>query len=212
VLAVLAFLNATLMLDVRGGRLPASEGITFDRMLDSAYERVGNPFSFPMNAWVAWRYGAGPTLFDQLGSRTYTDLLIDIGTPGDAPFLTSGWFDREEGADASFRWSSGPASSLVVPLREPADYVLDLRCTPFTYPGAPTQTLDVIVNGRPTARFELAPGWNERRVELAASTIRPDLNLIELRYGYSRSPRDSGTGDDPRELAAACDWIRLTRQ
>jgi hypothetical protein len=210
---VFVFLNVAVALDVKRGRLPASEAITFDAALDSAYARAGNPFSFPMNAWVAWRYGGGPTLYDRLRGRTYNNLLIDVGEPGDEPFLTEGWFARERAPDVSFRWSAGPRSALVVPLKAPpVDYQLDLRCAPFGFPGAPEQTVTVVVNGQSVTMRRLTPGWSEQRVAVGADAMRANLNRIELRYGYSRSPRDAGTGDDSRELAVQCDWIRLTRQ
>ncbi len=212
VLGALVLLNASVMIDVRRGRLPASEGITFDAMLDSAYERVGNPFAFPMNAWVAWRYGGGAALYDRLEGRTFNNLLIDVGEPGDAPFLTSGWHDRERAPDVSFRWSAGMASSLVVPLKEAVSYRLALRCAPFAYPGAPDQTMDVVVNGRTVTVIRLGPGWSEPAVSLEPGMLRAGLNRFDFRYGYSRSPREVGQGDDPRELAVECDWIRLTRE
>jgi hypothetical protein len=209
---VLVFVNAAVALDVRRGRLPASEATTFDAMLDSAYARAGNPFSFPMNAWVAWTYGGGPVLYDQLRGRTYNNLLIDVGEDADEPFLVEGWFARERAPDLSFRWSAGARSALVVPLKEPAAYRLDLRCAPFGFPGAPGQTVEVVVNGRSVTTLRLVPGWNDLGVALDAMVMRANLNRIELRYGYSRSPRDAGLGDDERELAVQCDWIRLTRQ
>ena len=62
--------NVAFMLDVHDGRLPSGEGITFDRMFDSVYARVGNPFSFPQNAIVGWTYRVGWPFYDKQEGRT----------------------------------------------------------------------------------------------------------------------------------------------
>jgi hypothetical protein len=154
----------------------------------------------------------GAVLYDQLGGRTYNNLLIDVGESGDAPFLTAGWYDRERTPDISFRWSAGPTSSLVVPLKEPADYLLELRCAAFSFPGAPDQAAQIAVNGTVIGALRMQPGFTEQEVAVPAALLRANLNRIVFRYAYTQSPRDAGLGDDARELAVECDWIRLTRQ
>jgi len=98
-----------------------------------------------------------------------------------------------------------------VPLVEPDDYALDLRCAPFTVPGAPEQTVDVTVNGKPVASLRLPPGLTEQHVVIPASVLRANLNRLAFRYGYVRSPTSVGLGEDSRELGVQCDWIKLTR-
>jgi hypothetical protein len=213
VLGALLVVNAAFMLDVRTGALPNRDGITFDRILDSLYTRLGNPFSFPMNAGVAWKYGVGMPLYDKLLGRTYNNLTIDLGEPDDERFLGPGWSVREHAPGFSFRWAVGTQSVLVVPLKEATDnYRLVLRCAPFTYAGAPApQIVEVMVNGQSTGRLTLDRGAFPYTIEIPARLLQPNLNQIRFRYSYATAPSAAGLSDDPRLLAIQCDSLQFTR-
>ena len=146
VLAAVVAVNVFVMTDVRRGVLPADAPITFDRVFASFYERVGNPFSFPMNAFFVKKYEGSYTLYDRLGTRTF-NFRLDVGSGDDESFLVRGWSEAEQSGGFTFCWSEGPESSLLVPLRESAEYRLLVRCEPFRYPGSGRQVMQVIANG-----------------------------------------------------------------
>ena len=101
--ALLLF-NTVFMLGYRNGTASLTEqGVTFSSVMDELYEHVGNPFSLPMGAYVAWRYDVGLPVYDRLRGRTYNTLLIDVGRPNDERFLGHGWSAREQNPDFSFR-------------------------------------------------------------------------------------------------------------
>lgn len=201
--------NTLFMLDVRSNALPAGEGISFDRVLQSFYRRVGNPFSFPLSAYIAWKYDAGMSLYDRLRGRTYSNVTIDLGEGDDELFLGNGWSSRERAPAHSFRWTAGQESTVIVPLRRAADYELELVCAPFLYPGAPRQVVEVLVNGTSVAKVGLDKGMRAYRVRVPADAVRRDLNLLRFRYAYAASPRAVGLSDDTRHLAVQFDALRL---
>jgi hypothetical protein len=204
--------NAAFMLDVKNGTLPADQGITFDRMMGAVYTRVGNPFSFPMNAGVAFGYDVGLPAYDRLAGRTYNNLSIDLGEPEDQMFLGPGWSGAEAAPDFSFRWAVGRESIVIAPLKEVDNYRLELRCGPFAYPGSPSpQEVEVLTNGRPAGRISMDKGLSHYAVEVPAALLRPNLNQFLFRYHYVMSPAAVGLSKDERELAMQCDWLRLTR-
>ena len=204
-------LNTVFILDLRQGRWPAQEGVTFDDILGSLYERLGNPFSFPVNAGIAWSYDVGLPLYDRLKGRTYNNLEIDIGAPGDERFLGEGWFGRERDPRFTFRWSAEDESVVVVPLKESDDYRLEIQCAPFAYPGALPQTIELVVNGTVLDTITVEPGLHLYAREIPARLIRPNLNQFRFRYGYATSPASQGLSADPRRLGVQVAMVRLTR-
>lgn len=223
VLSVFVICNAFLLIDVRDNVLLSGEGITFDRMIDSAYRRTGNPFSFPANILFAWKYASTLHDYDQLGARLFNNVHIDVGSEGDEKFLGRGWGGREAGPDYAFRWAVTRESTIVVPLKAPlvlrpgdvqeqAAYRLRFRARPFRYPDAPTQSIEVWVNGRHLTTRELAPGMHEYQIEIPGRFLRRNLNGVRLRYAYARSPREAGLAEDSRPLAAQFDSIEFLRR
>ena len=155
VVGTLVIANLFFMSDVRLGRLPSGQGVTFDQIINSTYSRVGSPFSFPANMLYAWRYGTSLVQYDQLGRREYRNALIDLGEEHDGQFLTTGWSEREREPGMSFRWAVTAESRLVVPVRRRADHLLEFRAQPFTYPGAPAQSVSISVDREVVAEYEL---------------------------------------------------------
>ena len=213
ILGALVTLNAVSMLDLKTGRLPADEAITFDRVQDSMYRRFGNPFSLPWNAFVAWKFDVDLTVYDKLRGRTYNNLTIDLGEDEDERFLGGGWATRERAGAASFRWATGLESIVVAPLKVRVDdYRIELRCAPFRYPGATgPQTVTVLVNDREVGRLALADAQAAYTVEVPAVALRAGLNQVRLRHGYAVSPAQAGLSTDNRALAVQYDAIRLSR-
>jgi len=208
-LAVLVGVNLAVMADTRRQALRSSEAVTLTDMVASTYSRVGNPFSFPFNAWVAWRYDADWGLYDRLKGRTFSNIDIDLGEPGDDMFLGHGWLAPESDGSGNFRWMPGPAATLVVPLRFPARYRLEFVCEPVTLPNAARQSVTIVVNGERITQVGLAPGVSRYEAEIPASAWRVNLNQIQFVAAESITPRDAGLGPDPRALAVKFDSLRL---
>ena len=211
VLVVFTAVNVALMRDVRGGALPADRPITFDQMSMSVYSRVGNPFSFPMNAFTAWRFGGGMDLYDRLGSQTFNSFRLDIGSGDDGKFLVKGWSGEEGDAGHTFRWSTENESSLVAPIKEAVTYRLHVRCEPFAYPGSVPQVMEVVVNGRSVESLLLDSGWRDYEVNIPQTSMRAGLNEVRFRYLYAVSPRSVSTSSDSRQLAVRFESIALLR-
>jgi len=210
-MAVLIAGNFIVMSDVRSRRLPMGEAITFMDVMSSVSDRVGNVFSFPYNLYVAWRFDTDYMFYDRLKGRSFNNLEIDFGDEYDGGLLGGGWHDREHNDALNFRWASGPASSVIVPLRSGDRYRIEVACQPFSYPNSPPQILKIDVNRHEVAAIELRPGLQTYTIELAAGMFHPNLNLIQFRYAYSKSPAEVGLSTDGRSLAVLFDSLKLKR-
>ena len=211
VLVVFTAVNFALMRDVRDGVLPADRPITFDHISMSVYSRVGNPFSFPMNALTAWRFGGGMELYDRLGSQTFNSFRLDIGSGEDDRFLVKGWSGAEGDSDLTFRWSTGDESSLVAPIKEAVTYRLRVRCEPFAYPGSVPQVMQIIVNGKSVESLLLDSGWRDYEVNIPDTSMRVGPNEVRFGYLYAVSPRSVSASSDGRQLAVRFQSIELLR-
>jgi hypothetical protein len=212
-LLALLLYNAAFMLGMRDRSIPAGEGVPFDRAIGSLYDRFGNPFSFPMSAYVAWRYDTGLAAYDRLRGHTYNNIDIDVGAPGDQPFLGTGWAAAETEDAATFRWSQGDYSVVLAPLKTDVDpYRLEVEWAPLLDPALRRQVVDIDVNGRTVASVTLGPGLRRDQVEIPAAALRAGFNQLRFRYRYVLSPRDLGHSDDARRLAVRFSTIVLRRQ
>lgn len=200
------------MLDVKRGTLPTEEGVTFDRMMRSVYSRLGNPFSFPKNAQVGWRYDVPLAFYDRLGSQTFNNLRVDVGENADERFLGVGWSFRETGSGISFRWAIGKESSFLAPLKSATAYRLEFVCQPFDYAGAPLQVIQILANGEVTGRVALSKGLRTYTVKIPEDLLRHNLNEIRFRFQRATSPASLGLSGDGRPLAARFDKVSLIRR
>jgi len=214
--------NGLLIAGVITGNLPVGEGLPAGQFAASAARQIGNPFSFPANAWFAWKYGGSLGDYDRVGRQLYSNIRIEFGDPSDDQFLTRGWWGRETDTEGSFRWSSGTSSGLWVSLlgarvveegREAAmpDYRLVFRAAPFDVPDLGAQRIGVEINGTEVAAFDMAVGFREYVVAVPGRRLGRGLNAIRFVYGYARSARETGLGDDPRVLAVRFDWLTFTQ-
>jgi hypothetical protein len=210
--AALVFGNWLFMLDFRSGRLPVEDGVPFDSASAAMYERVGNPFSFPFNAWFAWRFDADPAVYERLKGAYYFNLSIDFGTDDASRFLGHGWSAPDRVNGTGFRWSIGPRSSVVAPLKAAGDYQLDVRCAPFSHSGPRPQTLEVVVNGTSIRRQPLSEEIGDYVFVVPAAVTRGGLNHIAFRYGSVQSPAHVGLSDDTRLLGVRFETLRLKRK
>ena len=211
-LCALLLFNTVFMLGYRRSTLLPTEGVAFNSVMEELYTRVGNPFSLPIGAYVAWRYDVGLPTYDLLRGRTYNNVLIDIGGPDDERFLGHGWSEREQHPEFSFRWTEGNSSTMLVPLKtNEDDYLLEIEWGPFSGQGLPLQRVDIDVNSLTVASVTLRPNLNVDRVDIPSGVLRPNLNQLRFRYRYAVSPQELGLSDDPRRLAVQVAAIRLRR-
>jgi hypothetical protein len=119
---------------------------------------------------------------------------LDLGAPGTYPYRGEGWDAAETDApyDTSATWATAAASRLFVPLRNvdpTASYAVRMNVHPFAYPGAPAQSVALVVNGRELERKTLADGWQEVEWAVPGAALRNGLNRLELRWGQTAVPR-----------------------
>jgi len=210
--SALIAVNFFVMADVRNRQLPSGEAITFDDSMKSVSSRLGNVFAFPYNLYVAWRYDTDFLFYERLKGRSYNNIEIDFGDEGDDGLLGHGWAERERVDTSTFRWSLGPVSTVIVPLRSGDRYRVELVCEPFTFPSAPDQVLTLEINRRVAATIPLKPGLQTYAIDLDAGVFHPNLNLIQFKYAYVKSPAEAGLSNDTRPLAVHFDNLKLKRQ
>lgn len=117
---------------------------------------------------------------------------LDLGTPQALMGLGEGWDKNEIIAGQSAVWVSGTEARLFLPIREPnAPHTLTLRGVPFAYPGAPSQTFTVLVNGSPlSGTIRMAPLWESYTLAVPERFLHAGLNEVDLRFGYAARPSD----------------------
>jgi hypothetical protein len=140
------------------------------------------------------------------------ELVIDFGEPASRAYRGEGWGEEEEIAGPRANWATAKRARLFLPVSAIADHHLSFSALSFTFPGAPPQSVTLVVNGRirlPT--ITLKEGWQPYEVTVPASALRMGLNEVMWEFAYARAPRDVSQSDDTRTLAAAVDWVRWRR-
>jgi hypothetical protein len=224
-LAAIAIWNVALMGAAQSGAVRIGETLPFDRAWASQARVVhgwfGNPFTYPASLVFALRNGVSPGEYDLLSTNRFlADPLqpygrVDLG--GSAPdggsydqwLLGDGWHAPEKDGATTYRWAASPAI-LRMPLDHAAALRVQVRLHSFSYPGAPAQTLAIAANGHACLPLPVAPDWQTVECTLDQSSWRAGVNELELRFAYAQRPIDVGAGGDPRPLAAAIDWVRIS--
>ena len=140
------------------------------------------------------------------------DILIDFGAPPPQFYLSKGWSSPEQWEDACrFRWSDRPASDLYVDVGPSGPLRALLRMRPFSYPGAPQQTVEIFCNGAPVHTVILAPDeWKTYPVDIPAEAVRQGVNHLRFVYGHTQRPADIlSHSRDRRRLAVAFDTLEI---
>lgn len=210
-IGTLVVTNVFFMAAIQAGDVSPTGPVRFREMVGATTARLGNPFSLPMSALTALRFDTDLGFYERVGSQTFNNLTIDVGGANDERFLVRGWSGAESAGDATFRWSDGPESTLVVPLKEATDYLLELRAAALAVESPATQVVAVWVNDELADRIAITPDARTHGVSIDASLLRPGFNEIRLRYDWTASPRALGFSNDERELAVQYDTITLTR-
>jgi hypothetical protein len=133
------------------------------------YDRIGDPFEFPANAWFAWRHDVPIQRWDQavgnyavippFGAFRDDNIWQQGGSWGIAgggaePYLVSGW-SKTFFAQRPARWTTAPTAIVLVPnlMPNPQRYTLWLA------PGGASE-LTARWDGEIVAHGSLHPGWN----------------------------------------------------
>jgi arylsulfatase A-like enzyme len=171
--------------------------------------------------WIALALagcGTGPPLYD-FAERVHTARVIegtsmtDVGAREHHDRLVSGWGEPETDLSSgdSFVWATATEASVELELLAVGASVLEFRCWPFTFDGAPMQRVEVGVNGVPVGAEDLLPAAAVHSLTVPAGVLRYGPNVITFRFAYAESASDHGVDDD-RTLAAAFDWIRVAEE
>ncbi len=140
------------------------------------------------------------------------DGVLDIGAEDDARYLGMGWFRSEAVGGAQARWA-GDGTTSVVRLTPPdgAEDGATLAVRAAAYP--PDQSVTLRVNGVELETHALTPDWAEYTWRIPSGVLGTrEIAEIELVHARAVSAYDltSGASPDPRPLAAAYDWVRVS--
>jgi hypothetical protein len=155
--------------------------------------------------------GDGASVYRVIQSPLPDPVQVDFGDWSSAPYRGEGWADDEDIFAATANWAVDTQARLFFPIRGAGARRLTLHIVPFTYPGAPPQTLSLLLNDQALdASFTLQEGWQVIDATLPASALHEGLNTLLLHFGYATPPSSvlAGNGDD-RPLAAAVDWMKI---
>ncbi len=139
---------------------------------------------------------------------------LDFGTPEARTRMLQGWGTPQTSKSGIvYAWGTEGSSALRLTISRPSSRQLILSGWPLLFPGAPEQTVEVVLNGQQIGELHLERSWQERSYRLPlpeAAQIRGE-NLLEFRYAYSRRPADvmPGRSQDRRSLAVAWTTLRV---
>lgn len=159
------------------------------------------PYSDTIDATISYVrqvFPLGEKIYEREGVVAYrviqpplpTRLQVKFGTDAALPFLAEGWTTEEVVGNESANWVSRREARLLVPARAGADYLLTLRAQPFAYVSAPTQTLELVLNGQVLQRFDLKPGWDNYSITLPEEVLHSGVNDLRLKFAVVARPRD----------------------
>lgn len=120
--------------------------------------------------------------------------VLDFGAQDTLPYRGADWdVDEADLAGASAVWITGRQTELFLPVQpQPGQALrLTLRITPYSYAGAPVQTLAVAWNGRALGQRDLTPGWQALTFDVPADAIQSGPNTVTLRNGWIKAPREA---------------------
>jgi hypothetical protein len=143
-------------------------------------------------------------------SWNFDDESMPEGTVG------AGWAGNEsDESGLTFRWCA--ALRCTLKLWVASDFVskdsamlLCARMWAHRYPKAPApQRVRLVVNNQSIEEHTMGETIATETFRIPAGTLRRGPNHVALEFAYVKSPKEVGTSDDDRSLAAALDWIEL---
>ena len=122
-----------------------------------------------------------------------------------------GWSYVENSTEASFQWITGAVAELGLPIAQAQDGKIRLRAQPFSYPGAPRQQLELVLNDALIAMLELENGWSSHQVSVPSESWNSGANVLYLRPAHRARPiRVLDGAKDRRPLGVALDFVEVT--
>jgi hypothetical protein len=216
--ALLILWNLTLMSAANRGRVRIGEAVSFGEagaeQARAFHSWFGHPFTYPVSLLFAARNDVAVGDYDLLaGNRLLSDEQqpfgrLNIGEAYDEVWIDGGWHAQERSGTTSFRWAMRNAT-LIVPLDHAAAIRVDVRSQAFNYPGAPGQTIALIVNGISQPAIPLPNEWTLASFVVDRGAWKAGVNRIELVFEREARPADVGLGGDTRPLAAAVDYVHF---
>jgi len=142
---------------------------------------------------------------------------LDIGIEASREYLSKNKWSYNEQADAAesltFAWAVSDDANVILGVPEIADYELQFRCMPFSFPGSSPQIVRVFLEKRELGSVTLQNGWQTYSLRVPASLIQTiGAGSLQLMFTFSAMATPAcviAGSHDERELAAAFDWIEL---
>jgi len=136
--------------------------------------------------------------------------VLDFGDPASQDQLAVGWGtpESEPATGMTFVWAVATEASITIDVASSAAAFLDFRCRPYTYPDAPPQTVELVVNGVSVSTVTLEQGLRSYRLALPDGVLVVGNNTVQFRFAYAASPADQGQ-KDARTLAVAFDVLTV---
>jgi len=184
------------------GILKILEGLN-DNLVLTGRDDVSRLYHFPKTSGQDARtleYILKPPTEGTLKVKKDTGINLNLADPGASQYLIYGFSDVEEGNGT---WADGGSSILFAEFEDiESDYYLKINARPLNNKKE-SQTLELIFNGIKVDKFKFMPSDNFTYVHfiLPAELIKDNANSIELKYGYSVSPKELGIGNDARQLS-----------
>ncbi len=126
--------------------------------------------------------------------------------------LRTGFAGSESDGYRHFSWIVGNEATIILPRSSAAASVIVLNAQSLGERDHPAQRVSAILNGQLIAETTLPAGWQEIRFAAPRSAWWVGFNELKLVFSSTVSPRRSGAGSDPRELALALSRLDLTPQ
>ena len=117
-------------------------------------------------------------------------LRLEFGDWTATPYRGQGWGADETVQGAGANWAIEPEALIFFPYQGQGDRHLAMHLTPFTYPGAPQQTMTLTLNGQTLSSHPLDPDWQVFETTLPAEALRPGLNRLTLQFSQQAAPRN----------------------
>ncbi len=89
-----------------------------------------------------------------------------------------------------FAWVTSADATATLRFERPPAEAIDFvaRCRPFTFEGAPEQTITVAVGKHDVVTRPLGADWQLIRAPLPDAALSAGLNTLQVRFGYSKNP------------------------
>lgn len=190
--------------------------------LRAIFDTIGNPFEFPANALFALRHGVSLQRYDSAvgnypmippANALYDGTLWSqrgnwaIGGPGAAPYLIGGWTAPQKSAERTFRSTTTPTASVLVPNLMPYPQRGRLWLAPAPAAARPASSAigdtSIVIrwDGTPIATPTLNPGWQaieldlptwnvgEHELSFESPTAGISVGNLELRFAPDNRAR-----------------------